>query len=302
MRSKKNALILSHNYQIPEIQDLANFVGDSLELSIQARNADNNLIVFCGVHFMAETVSILAPKKTILIPDLEAGCSLAETINVEQLRKWKGKHPEAVVVSYINTSARIKAESDYCCTSSNAIKIIESIPTNKEILFLPDLFLGAYIEKMTGRKMHIWPGECHVHAQLTAEKVNNIRDEYPNADFLIHPECGCVSNVMYDMVNGDISDNKTKILSTGGMVEYTKKSASKEFIVATETGIIYQLQKNNPEKKFRPLKDNAICEYMKKITVEKLYKSLNEEVYRVKVPEEIAKKAINPINKMLEIN
>ena len=302
MRSKKNALILSHNYQIPEIQDLANFVGDSLELSIQARNADNNLIVFCGVHFMAETVSILAPKKTILIPDLEAGCSLAETINVEQLREWKGKHPEAVVVSYINTSARIKAESDYCCTSSNAIKIIESIPTNKEILFLPDLFLGAYIEKMTGRKMHIWPGECHVHAQLTAEKVNNIRDEYPNADFLIHPECGCVSNVMYDMANGDILDNKTKILSTGGMVEYTKKSASKEFIVATETGIIYQLQKNNPEKKFRPLKDNAICEYMKKITVEKLYKSLNEEVYRVKVPEEIAKKAINPINKMLEIS
>ena len=293
---------MSHNYQIPEIQDLANFVGDSLELSIQARNADNNLIVFCGVHFMAETVSILAPKKTILLPDLEAGCSLAETINVEQLRKWKGKHPEAVVVSYINTSARIKAESDYCCTSSNAIKIIESIPTNKEILFLPDLFLGAYIEKMTGRKMHIWPGECHVHAQLTAEKVNNIRDEYPNADFLIHPECGCVSNVMYDMVNGDISDNKTKILSTGGMVEYTKKSASKEFIVATETGIIYQLQKNNPGKKFRPLKDNAICEYMKKITVEKLYKSLNEEVYRVKVPEEIAKKAINPINKMLEIS
>ena len=302
MRSKKNALILSHNYQIPEIQDLANFVGDSLELSIQARNADNNLIVFCGVHFMAETVSILAPKKTILIPDLEAGCSLAETINVEQLREWKRKHPEAVVVSYINTSARIKAESDYCCTSSNAIKIIESIPTNKEILFLPDLFLGAYIEKMTGRKMHIWPGECHVHAQLTAEKVNNIRGEYPNADFLIHPECGCVSNVMYDMANGDILDNKTKILSTGGMVEYTKKSASKEFIVATETGIIYQLQKNNPEKKFRPLKDNAICEYMKKITVEKLYKSLNEEVYQVKVPEEIAKKAINPINKMLEIN
>ncbi len=302
MRSKKNALILSHNYQIPEIQDLANFVGDSLELSIQARNADNNLIVFCGVHFMAETVSILAPKKTILIPDLEAGCSLAETINVEQLHEWKGKHPEAVVVSYINTSARIKAESDYCCTSSNAIKIIESIPTNKEILFLPDLFLGAYIEKMTGRKMHIWPGECHVHAQLTAEKVNNIRDEYPNADLLIHPECGCVSNVMYDMVNGDISDNKTKILSTGGMVEYTKKSASKEFIVATETGIIYQLQKNNPGKKFRPLKDNAICEYMKKITVEKLYKSLNEEVYQVKVPEEIAKKAINPINKMLEIS
>ena len=284
MRSKKNALILSHNYQIPEIQDLANFVGDSLELSIQARNADNNLIVFCGVHFMAETVSILAPKKTILIPDLEAGCSLAETINVEQLREWKRKHPEAVVVSYINTSARIKAESDYCCTSSNAIKIIESIPTNKEILFLPDLFLGAYIEKMTGRKMHIWPGECHVHAQLTAEKVNNIRGEYPNADFLIHPECGCVSNVMYDMANGDILDNKTKILSTGGMVEYTKKSASKEFIVATETGIIYQLQKNNPEKKFRPLKDNAICEYMKKITVEKLYKSLNEEVYQVKVP------------------
>ena len=284
MRSKKNALILSHNYQIPEIQDLANFVGDSLELSIQARNADNNLIVFCGVHFMAETVSILAPKKTILIPDLEAGCSLAETINVEQLREWKRKHPEAVVVSYINTSARIKAESDYCCTSSNAVKVVEEIPQNKEILFLPDLFLGAYIENMTGRKMHVWPGECHVHAKLTANEINLMKDTYSNADFLVHPECGCVSNVMYDMANGDILDNKTKILSTGGMVEYTKKSASKEFIVATETGIIYQLQKNNPEKKFRPLKDNAICEYMKKITVEKLYKSLNEEVYQVKVP------------------
>lgn len=301
LRDKKNAIILAHNYQIPEIQDLADVVGDSLNLSLQATNSDKDLIVFCGVKFMAETVSILAPNKKILIPDLEAGCSLADTINVKQLREWKVKHPDAIVVSYINTSAEIKAESDYCCTSSNAVKVIETIPQNKEILFLPDFFLGSYIENMTGRKMYIWPGECHVHAKLTADKVNMMQEKHHDADFLIHPECGCVSNILYQSSEGMIKNSNEKILSTGGIIKYAKKSSKKDFVIATETGILHQLQKHNPEKNFYPLKQDAICEYMKKITLEKLYRSLNEEIYEVKVPEDIVKRAIKPITRMIEI-
>ncbi len=299
LREEKNALILSHNYQIPEIQDLADVVGDSLNLSLQALKSDKDLIVFCGVNFMAETASILAPNKKVVIPDLKAGCSLADTINVQQLREWKDKHPNAVVVSYINTSAAIKAESDYCCTSSNAVKVVKEIPQNKEILFLPDLFLGAYIENMTGRKMHIWPGECHVHAKLTANEINTMKNDLPDADFLVHPECGCVSNILYELSEGNIKNDNTKILSTDGMIKYANQSSAKEFVVATETGILHQLQKQNPEKKFHPVKDDAVCEYMKMITLEKLYRSINEEIYEVKVPEEIAKRAIKPITRMI---
>ncbi len=301
LREEKNALILSHNYQIPEIQDLADVVGDSLNLSLQALKSDKDLIVFCGVNFMAETASILAPNKKVVIPDLKAGCSLADTINVQQLREWKDKHPDTVVISYINTSAAIKAESDYCCTSSNAVKVVEEIPLNKEILFLPDLFLGAYIENMTGRKMHIWPGECHVHAKLTANEINTMKNDLPDADFLVHPECGCVSNIMYELSEGNIKNDNTKILSTDGMIKYANQSNAKEFVVATETGILHQLQKQNPEKKFHPVKDDAVCEYMKMITLEKLYRSINEEIYEVKVPEEIAKRAIKPITRMINI-
>ena len=301
LREEKNALILSHNYQIPEIQDLADVVGDSLNLSLQALKSDKDLIVFCGVKFMAETASILAPNKKVVIPDLKAGCSLADTINVQQLREWKDKHPDAVVISYINTSAAIKAESDYCCTSSNAVKVVEEIPRNKEILFLPDLFLGAYIENMTGRKMHIWPGECHVHAKLTANEINTMKNDLPDADFLVHPECGCVSNILYELSEGNIKNDNTKILSTDGMIKYANQSNAKEFVVATETGILHQLQKQNPEKKFHPVKDDAVCEYMKMITMEKLYRSINEEIYEVKVPEEIAKRAIKPITRMINI-
>ena len=301
LREEKNALILSHNYQIPEIQDLADVVGDSLNLSLQALKSDKDLIVFCGVNFMAETASILAPNKKVVIPDLKAGCSLADTINVQQLREWKDKHPNTVVVSYINTSAAIKAESDYCCTSSNAVKVVEEIPQNKEILFLPDLFLGAYIENMTGRKMHIWPGECHVHAKLTANEINTMKNKLPDADFLVHPECGCVSNILYELSEGNIKNDNTKILSTDGMIKYANQSNAKEFVVATETGILHQLQKQNPEKEFHPVKDDAVCEYMKMITLEKLYKSINEEIYEVKVPEEIAKRAIKPITRMINI-
>ena len=299
LREEKNALILSHNYQIPEIQDLADVVGDSLNLSLQALKSDKDLIVFCGVTFMAETASMLAPNKKVVIPDLKAGCSLADTINVQQLREWKDKHPNAVVISYINTSAAIKAESDYCCTSSNAVKVVKEIPQNKEILFLPDLFLGAYIENMTGRKMHIWPGECHVHAKLTANEINTMKNDLPDADFLVHPECGCVSNILYELSEGNIKNDNTKILSTDGMIKYANQSNAKEFVVATETGILHQLQKQNPEKKFHPVKDDAVCEYMKMITMEKLYRSINEEIYEVKVPEEIAKRAIKPITRMI---
>ena len=299
LREEKNALILSHNYQIPEIQDLADVVGDSLNLSLQALKSDKDLIVFCGVNFMAETASILAPNKKVVIPDLKAGCSLADTINVQQLREWKDKHPNTVVISYINTSAAIKAESDYCCTSSNAVKVVKEIPQNKEILFLPDLFLGAYIENMTGRKMHIWPGECHVHAKLTANEINTMKNDLPDADFLVHPECGCVSNILYELSEGNIKNDNTKILSTDGMIKYANQSSAKEFVVATETGILHQLQKQNPEKKFHPVKDDAVCEYMKMITLEKLYRSINEEIYEVKVPEEIAKRAIKPITRMI---
>ena len=301
LREEKNALILSHNYQIPEIQDLADVVGDSLNLSLQALKSDKDLIVFCGVNFMAETASILAPNKKVVIPDLKAGCSLADTINVQQLREWKDKHPDTVVISYINTSAAIKAESDYCCTSSNAVKVVEEIPQNKEILFLPDLFLGAYIENMTGRKMHIWPGECHVHAKLTANEINTMKNKLPDADFLVHPECGCVSNILYELSEGNIKNDNTKILSTDGMIKYANQSNAKEFVVATETGILHQLQKQNPEKEFHPVKDDAVCEYMKMITLEKLYRSINEEIYEVKVPEEIAKRAIKPITRMINI-
>ena len=301
LREEKNALILSHNYQIPEIQDLADVVGDSLNLSLQALKSDKDLIVFCGVNFMAETASILAPNKKVVIPDLKAGCSLADTINVQQLREWKDKHPDTVVISYINTSAAIKAESDYCCTSSNAVKVVEEIPQNKEILFLPDLFLGAYIENMTGRKMHIWPGECHVHAKLTANDINTMKNGLPDADFLVHPECGCVSNILYELSEGNIKNDNTKILSTDGMIKYANQSNAKEFVVATETGILHQLQKQNPEKEFHPVKDDAVCEYMKMITLEKLYRSINEEIYEVKVPEEIAKRAIKPITRMINI-
>ena len=299
LREEKNALILSHNYQIPEIQDLADVVGDSLNLSLQALKSDKDLIVFCGVNFMAETASILAPNKKVVIPDLKAGCSLADTINVQQLREWKDKHPNTVVISYINTSAAIKAESDYCCTSSNAVKVVKEIPQNKEILFLPDLFLGAYIENMTGRKMHIWPGECHVHAKLTANEINTMKNDLPDADFLVHPECGCVSNILYELSEGNIKNDNTKILSTDGMIKYANQSNAKEFVVATETGILHQLQKQNPEKEFHPVKDDAVCEYMKMITLEKLYRSINEEIYEVKVPEEIAKRAIKPITRMI---
>ena len=299
LKKIKNAIVVAHNYQIPEVQDIADFVGDSLGLSQKAAETKAEIIVFCAVHFMAETASILCPEKKILLPDLDAGCSLAESINVDQLRKWKNKNPEAVVVSYVNTSADIKAESDYCCTSSNALKIIESIDKNKEILFLPDMFLGAYIQKKTNRKINIWPGECHVHAAMTYEEIKNLREEFPESEVLIHPECACGSQAMYYAEKH--KDKSIHFLSTEAMITKAKNSTNKNFIVATETGIIYKMKKLAPEKNFIPISRGATCKYMKMITIEKVLKTLENELPEVRVPAKIATKARSAIDKMISI-
>lgn len=301
-KKKRGALILAHNYQIPVIQDVADFVGDSLELSKQAAKSSEKLIVFCGVHFMAESAAIFSPEKTVLIPDLKAGCSLAASIDAEELRRWKARYPDAVVVSYVNTTAEVKAESDYCCTSTNAVTVVNSIPKNKRVLFVPDMFLGAYVQKKTGRDLIIYPSECHVHARARPEDILNKMKDSPQADFLIHPECGCVSNCMYFVAHGDIPADKTHILSTGGMLKHAKQSKKSDFIVATETGIIYQLKKQNPKKNFAPLRDDMVCQFMKMITLPKLLNSLINLEFVVKVPKKIADKARVPIERMFEVS
>lgn len=302
-KERREAVILAHNYQIPPIQDIADFVGDSLELAQTASNTKAKIIVFCGVHFMAESASILSPDKKVLIPDLEAGCSLASMIDADTLRKWKKRYPQAVVVTYVNTSAEVKAESDYCCTSTNAVKIVNSIPKDRQILFVPDMFLGDFVAKTTGRKnMIIYPGQCHIHARVKPADIKKSLKKYPKADFLIHPECGCVSECMHYQAQGEIPTSNTHILSTGGMMKYAKNSESKEFIVATETGILYRLGKENPQKKFIPLREDMVCEFMKMITLPKLLSSLINLEYEVKVPESIAEKARVPIERMLKLS
>ncbi len=301
LKKEKKAVILAHNYQISQIQDIADFVGDSLKLSKMAAETNASIIVFCGVHFMAETASIISPEKKVLIPDLDAGCSLASSINPEELMEWKRQNPKAVVVSYVNTSAEIKALSDYCCTSSNAAKIVQSIPKEQPILFLPDMFLGAYVAEVTKRtNIKIWPGECHVHAGIRAEDINAMLKSYKNAEFLVHPECSCTSSTLYHISKGDINRD-TKILSTEGMMKEARISYNSQFIVATETGMLYRMKVENPEKEFIPIKNDAVCKYMKKITVEKVYNSLVSESYEVKVPKGIAEKARVPIQRMLNI-
>lgn len=302
-KEKRKALIIAHNYERPEIQDVSDFVGDSLELSQKAASCENEIIVFCGVHFMAESASIFSPNKTVLIPDLEAGCSLAASIDADELRKWKKRYPNALVVSYVNTTAEIKAESDYCVTSTNAVKIVNSLPADKPILFVPDMFLGDFVAKTTGRKnMIIYPGECHVHARVKPADIIKKMNQHPNAEFLIHPECGCVSTCMHYAASGDIPSSKTKILSTGGMMRHVKESPSKEYVVATETGILYRMKKDNPQKNFIPLRDDMVCEFMKMITLPKLLNTLQNLVYEVKVPKDIADRARLPIERMLKLS
>ena len=303
LKKEKDVVILAHNYQIPEVQDVADFVGDSLGLSRQAAKVKQKTILFCGVHFMAETAAIISPSKRVLIPDLEAGCSLSDSITVVQLRKWKKEHPDAITVGYVNTTAEIKSELDYCCTSSNAVNIVNAIPKDKEILFLPDMFLGSYVSKITGRKnMQIWAGECHVHAGITPDDIEKKLTELKNAEFIIHPECSCTTPMMYDMAAGNYKNHQVQILSTEGMMNHVSKSDSKQFVVATETGILYRMRQKNPEKTFIPASENAECEYMKMITLDKVYRSLYDEKYEVKVPKKIADKASLSIERMLSIS
>ena len=292
---ERGAVILAHNYQVPEVQDAADYVGDSLGLSRQAAATDADAIVFCGVHFMAETAKILSPEKTVLIPDPDAGCSLAASITAEQLRTWKAENPGAVVVSYVNTTAEVKAETDYCCTSGNAKAVIEAIPRDQEILFLPDMYLGLWLEKVTGRKLNIWLGECHVHAGIRPEDIERWQAEAPDAELLVHPECGCASQAMA------FGNERTHILSTEGMINFAKASPKPRMLVATEIGIIHRLEKEAPGKRFEPVNRNAFCKYMKMITLEKLRDSLRDWKFDVTVEPEIAARARGAIERMVAL-
>lgn len=299
---ERNAVILSHNYQRPEVQDVADFVGDSLGLSREAARTGGDVIVFCGVHFMAETAAILSPQKTVLLPDLAAGCSLADTITADQLRAWKAEHPGAVVVSYVNTSAAVKAESDYCCTSGNAVEIVNSIPPEREILFLPDFFLGAHVRRTTGRTdIHVWMGECHVHAGITPQSLRRQREEHPGAEVLVHPECGCATNVVEAVSAGAIPAEGVHILSTEGMIRRPEQSQSREFIVATETGILYRLQRANPDKTFIAASSRAECQYMKMTTLPKVLRSLERMEHRITVPSDVARRARLALERMVAV-
>ena len=306
LAAERGAVILAHNYQRPEIQDVADFVGDSLALSQQAAKTEAEVIAFCGVHFMAETASVLSPQKTVLIPDLDAGCSLADSITAPQLRAWKAKHPGAIVVMYVNTTAEVKAETDYCVTSSNAVQVVEHIyrehGDDVEILFGPDMFLGAYVEKETGRKMHVWDGECHVHAGIRPSDITSMRDAHPGADFLIHPECGCSTSVMEYVAAGDVNAEGVHMLSTGGMMTWAAQApAGATAIMATETGMLHPLQMARPDIDFVAANEAAACRYMKMIELPKLRDSLRDLSGVVKVPEAIAERARIPIERMVAI-
>jgi quinolinate synthase len=306
LAQERDAMILAHNYQVPEIQEVADFVGDSLALSRKAAASDASAIAFCGVHFMAETASILSPQKTVLIPDLDAGCSLADSITAGEVRNWKSRHsPDAVVVMYVNTSAEVKAETDYCCTSSNAVKVVEHIlrehGPDTEILFGPDMWLGSYVERVTGHGMHVWPGECHVHAGIRPDDIAAQRAAHPNAEFLIHPECGCVTQVMEYVAAGEVDEEGVHMLSTGGMIDHLERHPEGEFIIATENGMLHPLHQVAPDATLIEANRMAFCKYMKMITLPKLRDSLREMRFEVSVPAEIAERARVPIERMVAI-
>ena len=299
---ERNAVILAHNYERPEVQDVADFVGDSLGLSREAASTSADVIVFCGVHFMAETAAILSPDKRVLLPDMAAGCSLAATIDAGQLRAWKAEHPGAVVVSYVNTTAEVKGETDYCCTSGNAVEVINAIPADKDILFCPDMFLGAHVRRVTGRQnIHVWMGECHVHAGIDPEHIALQRQKHPGAEFLIHPECGCSTSVLDAVSSGAIDAEGVKVLSTEGMIRRPAESPNDQFIVATEVGILHRLRRENPAKTFFAANDRAVCAYMKVTTLPKVLRSLQNLEHRITVPDDVAKRARRAIERMIAI-
>jgi quinolinate synthase len=294
LAASRNAVLLAHNYQVPAIQEVADHVGDSLALSRIAADADASTIVFCGVHFMAETAKILSPDKTVLIPDARAGCSLAESITAEQLRAWKAEHPGAVVVSYVNTTAEVKAETDICCTSANAV--------DREVLFCPDQFLGAHVKRLTGRdNLQIWAGECHVHAGINGPELAAKASAHPDADLFIHPECGCATSALYLAGAGAVPAPRVKILSTGGMLDAARRTTARSVLVATEVGMLHQLRKAAPAVDFQAVNDRASCRYMKMITPEALLRSLRYGVDEVTVPPDIAARARGAVQRMIEI-
>ena len=290
LKKKRNAVILAHNYQLGEVQDVADFVGDSLELSQKAAETDADVIVFCGVHFMAETASILSPNKTVLLPDEHAGCPMADMVTAEQLRKKKEESPGAVVVCYVNSSAEVKAESDVCCTSANAVKVVESIDSASEIIFVPDQYLGHYASTMTGKKMILWPSFCPTHLRIQPQHIIDLKQEYPQAKVVVHPEC-----------RPEVAAIADEVLSTGGIIRFARRTPSKEIIVGTEIGIIHRLKKENPDKKFIPVSEQAVCSRMKLISLERILWSLEEMAPQVKVPDEIRLKAQAAVDRMLEI-
>jgi len=313
LAAERDAVILAHNYQVPEVQDVADLTGDSLQLSREAAATDAAVIAFCGVHFMAETASVLSPEKTVLIPDLGAGCSLSDSITADQLRAWKGEHPGAMVVMYVNTSAEVKAETDYCCTSSNAVKVVEHIwaehGAETEILFGPDMWLGSFVARELGltedperyARFHVWDGECHVHAGIRPDDITQVRAEHPGAEFLIHPECGCSTQALEYVASGDIDPDGVHMLSTSGMLKHVVANPDGEFIVATETGMLYPLQQAAPQANLVEANRMAFCKYMKMITLPKLRDSLRDVKYEVKVAPGVAERARVPIDRMVSI-
>ena len=292
LKQERGAILLAHNYQAGEIQDVADCLGDSLLLAKEAVKSPAKVILFAGVRFMAETTKILAPEKMVIVPDLEAGCSLADMITPEDVRLWKKGHPEGIVLAYVNTSAAVKAESDYCCTSTNAERVLSAIPKEKEVLFIPDYFLGSYLKMKTGRNIHLWKGYCPAHALIDSERIVALKKEHPKAEFVMHPECGCLTKSIH------LAD---RVTSTDGMVRYVHDSPSKEFIIATETGILHRMRKENPDKTFYAAGENASCSHMKRNTLEKIVHSLEHLEYQVEVPQDIAKRALLPLQRMMSL-
>jgi quinolinate synthase len=302
LAEQRNATVLAHNYQLPAIQDVADHVGDSLALSRIAAEVPEDTIVFCGVHFMAETAKILSPQKTVLIPDQRAGCSLADSITADELKAWKDEHPDAVVVSYVNTTAAVKALTDICCTSSNAVEVVASIPADREVLFCPDQFLGAHVRRLTGREnLHVWAGECHVHAGINGDELAGQARSHPDAELYVHPECGCATSALYLAGEGAFPADRVKILSTGGMLDAARRTHAREVLVATEVGMLHQLRRAAPEVDFRAVNDRASCKYMKMITPAALLRCLLEGADEVDVDPDVARLARASVQRMIAI-
>ncbi len=300
---ERDAVLLAHNYQVPEIQDVADHVGDSLALSRIAASTDASTIVFCGVHFMAETAKLLSPRKTVLIPTAAAGCSLADTIDADQLRAWKADNPGAVVVAYVNTTAAVKAEADICCTSSNAVEVVDTIPADTPVLFLPDQFLGAHVRRQTGRDdLQVWLGECHVHAGISPADVREQVAAHPDAELLVHPECGCATSAIYLAGTGDLPADRTHILSTGAMADLARTMTADTALVATEIGMLHQLRKVNQHTRFLPMNERASCRYMKMITPALLLRCLEEGRDEVLIPDDVAVPARRAVERMIAVS